>query len=755
VPLTLPAPVRPPTCVALSAAGVSLVLDLSGGRLPSVLHWGAELPPLTDEDALALVEAVAPVAAPSAIDDPLPVALLPEHWTGWTGRPGLSGSRSGAGWSPKFTVTAAQLDDAPVALEPGTTSGGPGTLAVQAADPVAGLELALTIQLTPQGLVRLRARLTNTAADAYALQDLVLSLPVPAVAREVLDLAGRWGKERVPQRGRLDVGIHLREGRRGRTGPDAATLLHLGTPGFDFATGQVWAVHTGWSGNHTHYAERLATGEQVIGGGELLLPGEVVLAATESYETPWVYASYGTGLDEVARRFHQFLRARPHHPGPDRPVTINVWEAVYFDHQNHEKLLELARLAASVGVERYVLDDGWFGARRDDSAGLGDWTVSPDVWPEGLHPLVDAVTGLGMQFGLWFEPEMVNEDSDVARAHPEWIMATGGRLPVEARRQQVINLGIGECYAYVRDQIFAILAEYDISYLKWDHNRDLVDAGTQPAGRPGVHEQTLAFYRLVDEIKAAHPGLEIESCSSGGSRVDLGVLERTDRVWVSDCIDPLDRQQMHRWTTQLIPPELMGAHIASGQSHTTGRHHDLGFRAATAIWGHLGVEWDLTAASEAELAGLAAWISFYKEHRALLLDGDLVRIDFPDDTLLAGGVVAHDRRTAMYSFASMSRSDVAVLGKVALPGLDPDLRYTVRPAPLEQLPSGAVPPQWWHLQVKGSADPALAEHVGPLRVAPQDRGPVVLSGATLARSGLMVAPTHPEQVTTYLVEAVD
>ena len=292
-----------------------------------------------------------------------------------------------------------------------------------------------------------------------------------------------------------------------------------------------------------------------------------------------------------------------------------------------------------------MLDDGWFGSRRDDRSGLGDWTVSPEVWPNGLHPLVDKVTELGMQFGLWFEPEMINTDSDAARAHPEWVMATGDRLPVESRFQQVINLGLPDCYAFIRDAIFAILREYAIGYIKWDHNRDLIDAGTQAAGRPGVHEQTLAFYRLLDEIKTAFPGLEIESCSSGGARVDLGVLERTERVWVSDCIDPLERQEMHRWTTQLIPPELMGAHIASGQNHTTGRIHDLDFRAATAIFGHLGIEWDLSKASETELADLGVWIDFYKQHRDLLLGGDLVRIDFPDDSLNAHGVVAPDKST--------------------------------------------------------------------------------------------------------------
>ena len=197
-----------------------------------------------------------------------------------------------------------------------------------------------------------------------------------------------------------------------------------------------------------------------------------------------------------------------------------------------------------------MLDDGWLGPASTimPASATGP---SHRRCGAGLHPLVDKVTGLGMQFGLWFEPEMVNLDSAVARAHPDWIMATGHRLPVESRHQQVINLGIPECYAYIRDAIFDILAEYKIGYIKWDHNRDLIDAGTAPDGRPGVHTQTLAFYRLVDEIKTAHPGLEIESCSSGGARVDLGVLERTDRIWVSDCMDPVERRQMNRWTSQV------------------------------------------------------------------------------------------------------------------------------------------------------------------------------------------------------------
>ena len=748
-------PDLPNIVVHLRAGQVSLVLDLTEGRLPAVLYWGADLEELTTESAAALITSGMRPLAGNTVDQPMRLALLPEHRTGWVGRPGLSGSRAGRDWSPEFKVTQVALDGR--AIEPtadvAVTNAGAGTLVVEAADDAARLRLGLTLELSPAGLLRTRAELTNTADEAYALNDCVIAYPVPPTAREILDFAGHWGRERAPQRRTFSTGAHLREGRHGRTGLDATTLLHVGTPGFGFAAGEIWAVHVGWSGNHTHYAERVSTGEQVIGGGELLLPGEVMLGAGESYVTPWVYGAYGVGLDAVARRFHRWLRARPTHPNADRPVTLNVWEAVYFDH-DADRLVDLAERAAKLGVERYVLDDGWFGARRNDAAGLGDWTVSPEVWPEGLHPLVDKVVGLGMQFGLWVEPEMVNLDSDVARAHPEWILATGGRWPVSSRFQQVINLGNPDCYAYIRDALLAILDEYPISYLKWDHNRDLIDAGRSPGGEPGVHAQTLAAYRLMTELKQAHPGLEIESCSSGGGRVDLGVMEVADRIWVSDDIDPLERQGMLRWTTQLLPPEMLGSHIASGRSHTTGRMHHLSFRAATALFGHLGIEWDLAFASEDELTELTEWVTFYKEHRPLLLGGDLVRLDFPDPAVLLHGVVASDRSAAIYAYVAMALSDVVQVGRLQLPGLDPNRRYRVRPVPIGQQPRGLSRPDWWG--APAARVPGIPSHNGGWR--PWPAGPfegVVLSGAVLAHAGLMAPGLDPEQAVLLEARAVD
>lgn len=726
----------------LRAAGVSVLLDHRGDALPSVIHWGADLGNVTVEDALAIARANVPPQTNNTPDEPVRVALLPEQRAGWLGRPGLSGSRDGMAWSPAFRVTNITAAPTPDGSVPGAGElpallilDGGGSARFTASDDVALVRLVIDIELTASGVLRASAALTNIG-ETYRLDDLSIAFPLPARAREILDFAGRWAKERTPQRGELAVGTHLREGRRGRTGADAATLLTVGEPGFGFASGEVWGVHVGFSGNHRHYAERLSSGEQVIGGGELLLAGEVVLGRGETYQSPWLYGVHGIGLDAQAARLHDFLRARPTHPSTPRPVTLNVWEAVYFDHAL-DRLIALAEAAAALGVERFVLDDGWFRHRRDDTAGLGDWYVDEDVWPNGLAPLISRVRELGMQFGLWFEPEMVNLDSDLGRAHPEWVMQTGGRMPVPSRHQQVLNLGIPQAYAYVRDRMVDILEANDIAYIKWDHNRDLVDAGTAPGGEPGVHSQTLATYRLMDELKRRFPSLEIESCSSGGARVDLGVIEHTDRVWVSDCIDPLERQDMHRWTQQLLPPELLGAHIASGRSHTTRRMHDLGFRAATAVFGHLGIEWDLTEASDADSAELAQWIAFYKHNRGLLHGGRMVRMDDIDQTFRVSGVVAPDQASALFSLAYLGRSAAAPLGRFTLRGLDPERRYRVRPAAIGDPAHGLPVPSWF-----GDAEERRA----------QDG--VVLSGQTLLTAGLQAPMSYPDQVWLIQLTAV-
>ncbi len=690
--------VMPVAAVHLHTAGVSAVVavDDGPGRLPWIAHWGPDLGEPTDADLAQLVATSSPPVVSGGPDGPVPVSLLPSEAEAWMGRPGLAGSRRGRDFSPEFSVTAVtRLDPGaePDDQRDGTIADG---LRVDLADATARLEIALTVQLTASGLLRVRAELTNTDPESdYRLDALVPALPVPADASELLDLAGHHARERVPQRRPFIVGVHARESRQGRPGLDGPLVLAAGTPGFGFQRGPVWGIHLGWSGNQALTAEWTSSGERVLAGGELLLPGELILPPGGRYTSPWLYGSYGDGLTEFARRFHGYLRSRPRHPSSPRPVTLNTWEAVYFDHRL-DRLTALAEAAARVGVERFVLDDGWFRGRRHDRAGLGDWQVDRGVWPDGLHPLVDVVQKLGMQFGLWVEPEMVNLDSDLARAHPDWLLRAGSRAGREYRHQHVLDLANDGAYDYLAGRLHALLDEYPIGYLKWDHNRPVTEAGHQPGGEPGVHHQTLAVYRLMDELRAAHPGLEIESCASGGGRIDLGILARTDRVWTSDCIDALDRQQIQRYTQLVLPPELMGAHIGGPVSHTTGRVHRLDLRAGTALWGHLGIEWDLTAASEEDLEAVTRWVRLHQELRGLLHTGTVVVGDHPDPAIWVSGVVAGDRSEAVYQVVAVDRSLTWPPGRARLPGLDPDRRYRV--APLEPAAHPGDPagePDWW------------------------------------------------------------
>ncbi|MBB2901779.1 alpha-galactosidase [Kineococcus radiotolerans] len=697
----------------LRAAGVSLVVQLHTTSTPTVLHWGADLGDLSEAALADLALSGRTARANNDLDEPQPVRLLPEQAWGWNGRPGLSGHRAGTAWSTRFAPTAALVEE----------GDGGGRLVLDAVDAEAGLALTLELELLPSGLLRHRATLTNTGAAEYEVADLALALPVPPVATEVFDLAGRWAKERVPQRRPLTVGAHVRENRRGRTGPDAPLVLAVGTQGFGFRTGEVWATHTAFSGNHRSSVEKLSSGTTTLAAGELLLPGEVRLASGEGYRTPWVFGAWSDeGLDGIAARFHRHLRARPHHPPRPRPVVVNTWEAVYFD-LDLERLLDLARAAAQVGAERYVLDDGWFRHRRSDDAGLGDWYVDEGIWPQGLHPLVDGVRALGLEFGLWVEPEMVNPDSDLVRAHPDWVLRTGGRTPLPSRQQQVLDLGNPDAYAHVLARLDAILTEYEIAYLKWDHNRDLLEAGSGPSGRAGVHAQTLAVYRLLDELRARHPGVEIESCSSGGLRVDLEILEHTDRVWGSDCLDPLERQQIQRWTTQLVPPELIGSHVGASPSHTTHRSSDLSFRAGTALFASFGVETDLTRMDPAEREELARWVALYKEVRELLHTGTLVRADDHDPSFLVHGTVAPDGGDGLFAVVQLGTPDTSVPGRVRLPGLSPQAEYEVS----AQAP-GDVP------AVRGGKDlPWLASGVR-------------MNGRTLAAVGVAAPALQPQQL---------
>lgn len=674
------------TYTHLRRDGVSVVLGPGAdGGLPAVLHWGADLGPVSLSDLEALRAASVPAVPHSSIDIPRWLSVSPGQDDSWEGSPALAAHRGGHGFHCRWS--GATLHDAD-----------PAAVTVSASDDRNGLEWRMELQLGVGGVLRVRQSLANTGTGALTVDSVLALMPVPDAAAEVFDTSGRWCRERTPQRGPFRHGTTLRASRRGRTGHDATLVMFAGTTGFGFRTGEVWGVHVGWSGDHVHLAERLperaGQASAVIGGGELLAPGEMVLERGQTYTTPWVTFVYSeAGLDGAAAAMHRWLRERPHHPASPRPLVVNTWEGVYFDH-DLPRLLRLADAAAKVGAERFVLDDGWFTHRRNDTAGLGDWTVDPQVWPRGLAPLFDHVRALGMQPGLWVEPEMVNPDSDLARTHPDWLLTTPGRSPVTWRHQYALDLSRPEVYDYLLESLSAVISAERPEYLKWDHNRDVL-ASVNHDGHTGVHRQTEALYRLLDELRARHRGLEIESCASGGARIDLGILEHTDRVWPSDTNDPLERQRLQRWTTQLIPPELMGSHVGPAVSHTTGRHATLQFRCLTALFGHAGMELDLTGLDDADLDLLARWGALYKRYRGLIHTGTMVRAEQADPGLWVHGTVSRDSGEALYAVVRLDTSAEDRPDRVRLPGLDAGRRYRVAVVPeLSDTGHTITPPPW-------------------------------------------------------------
>lgn len=697
--------------IHLAAPTVSAVLAVHVEGL-ALRYWGAPIGDLGDGSAVDFLTGDG--ESHGDIDRSQVPGVWREGARGFMGAPAIVGHRDGRDWSPLFRVIHHHAEE--------------NSLVVDFTDDSAGLAARAELELTMHGVLLIGLSVTNTGMGDYTLDSLTTWLPLPDRVGEILDFTGRWVKERQPQRQSLQVGTWLREVREGRSGHDASITQLVMTHGASFGSGEVWSQALLWSGNSAYRVERTATGRTSMGSGELLLPGEVRLAPGKTYRAPAVAAAYSDrGIDGVTAAYNTWLRSRPEHPTNvrPRPLTLNVWEAVWFDH-DLDRLTALMDVAQEIGVERFVLDDGWFHLRRDDYAGLGDWWVDPEVWPEGLGELISRVKSRGMEFGLWFEPEMVNPDSDLYRQHPEWILHVGDRVPPEQRHQLVLDISNPEAWQYIFDAMNAILDEYDIAYIKWDHNRILVEPGSD--GRAAVHAQTEAFYRLVDALKEAHPGLEIESCASGGGRIDLGAAMHCDRFWTSDCNEALERQSIQRWTGIALPPELLGTHIGPTHAHSTGRTHSLSFRAVTALFGHAGIEWDLTKTTPEERAHLKSWADYYKANREFLHSGHVVRGDGIDDAALVHGVVSQDGSRAIYAYVQLDSAGASKPSHFTLPGLQPDAEYEIR-----------------------LVEPAGASEILDRRPMPAWATGIRVSGVILERIGLRPPRVFPESA--FLIEA--
>ncbi|WP_026971290.1 alpha-galactosidase [Aliagarivorans marinus] len=640
----------------LTSERCSLVIKVD--RNAEIIHWGNRISQI-DEDLLLATER--PVSQ-ARLDVDVPLSLVPEMGAGHFNAPGIEGHRDRSAWAPVFKV---------VAVEQGEQQ-----LVFQLEDQTAQLLMSVNIELDyATDVLKKQVSITNIGEQPYQLGKLSCTLPLPQHAVELMTFHGRWSREFQTQRLSFSHGGFMQENRRGRTSHENFPGMFVGSKGFSEQQGQVWGVKLAWSGNHQLRADVKSDGRRFVQAGELLLAGEVVLEKGESYSSPEFYGCFSnSGLNGVSERFHKYVRENIVSFPVDkpRPVHLNTWEGIYFDHRP-EYIQEMATEAAEIGVERFIIDDGWFVGRDGERTALGDWYLDETKYPDGLEPVIAHVNKLGMEFGLWVEPEMISEDSMLYRAHPDWVLGLEGYHQPSGRWQYVLDLQNDDCFNYLFERLNDLLTRYNISYLKWDMNRELVQPGHQ--GSPAVHGQTKALYRLVDQLLAAHPEVEIESCSSGGGRIDFEILKRTHRFWASDCNDALERQTIQRGMSYFFPPEVMGAHIGPDEAHTTRRCHHINMRGMTALSGHMGVELDPVRASDEDKAGFKRYIALHKQYRQLLHSGRSFRLDTHDERQHVYGVT--DENDLLITVCQLAMPDHALPAPLRISCVEPDARYKV------------------------------------------------------------------------------
>ena len=498
-------------------------------------------------------------------------------------------------------------------------------------------------------------------------------------------LNGRWAAETQLVREPIHEGMKVIESRKGHTSHSFNPWFAVDAGDATEESGRVWFGALGWSGNWRITVEQTAYRQVRVTGGFNSFDFAYPLKPGETLETPEFYGGFSAGgFGGASRLLHRFERERILPGGAAarlRPVLYNSWEATGFD-VDEAGQKALAAKAATLGVELFVMDDGWFGARKDDHAGLGDWVVNPRKFPNGLKPLIDTVKGLGMDFGLWVEPEMVNPDSDLYRAHPGWVMHFDGRPRSELRNQLVLNLARDD----VRDYIFGVLdklaTDYPIRYFKWDMNRPFSEPGWPEAGPANERKLWVDYvrnlYRIIDRLRAKHPGLEIESCSSGGGRVDLGILQRVEEVWTSDNTDAFDRLGIQEGFSQAYNARIMSAWVTDSPNWVNGRAVPLSYRFLAAMQGALGIGSNLNKWTDEDFAMARKMVALDKRIRATVQNGDLYRLFSPRSGDLTANqyVGPGGRQSVLFAFRHSQQYNTPV-PTIRLRGLDPRAMYRI------------------------------------------------------------------------------
>ena len=683
----------------------TLVFDLRAGCVQ--LSYVGPILPVT-ENLQMLCDAQIRGRHESQPDAPDPASLLMQSGFGYAGTPSIALSRGGHNLPTSFILSGVEQEK--------------HLITFRFEDAGIGARLTILWRIAASGLVITQTEIENFGSTDFSVDQLAsLTLPLPHWATEIVRNTGRWASEMQEIRTPLSNGSFGGASYGGRPGFGSALWCRCEEAATAEKSGRALAAHLAWSGDHFLTIEQAAEGYGVMLMGPRLDRGEMIIAPGHKQSMPKAMFSISEqGRFYVRTAFHSYATEEISPAKGPRKVHLNSWEALVFD-MTEESLFRLARDAASLGVERFVLDDGWFKGRRDDTSSLGDWTVDAGLFPNGLTPFIDYVHASGMDFGLWVEPEMVNPDSDLYRAHPDWCLHVSGAARPTQRNQLVLDLTRHDVSEYLYSAIDALLSNHNIAYLKWDHNRDLF-----PLVGKG-YTQTQAVYALMDRLSGDHPDVEIETCASGGGRVDFEMLSRCSRYWASDNNDAIERLSINKGWFNFLPLKITGNHVGPSRNPITGRQINIDFRAKVAMFGHMGVEVDPGSLSQSERDILSAHIELYKAWRHVLHEGQLHEINHNDPGFFGWFALRGQTGLALVAQTGFARNfNVA---PITLPGLVPDASYCVK--------------------LIGPWSEKAARYVAN---ADLWRKGVVMTGRALAMSGLALPLTHPETAWLLSVE---
>ncbi|MBQ8510434.1 MAG: alpha-galactosidase [Clostridia bacterium] len=564
------------------------------------------------------------------------------------------------------------------------------TLELTCVDELTGAQVVILYTVfTKLDVITRSVRVTNTSDKSFRIERIhSTAVDFNDSDFELLHLQGRWAKERTLVKRHLEFGLQGIHSKRGSSSHNNNPFVALARDGYTEESGEVYGFSLVYSSNFAAEIEvdcmrstRVLLGINPEDFGWLLEPGETFTAP----EVAMVYSNNGVG--GMSRTYHKLYRhnlCRGEWKTKKRPILVNNWEGTYFNFDD-DKLVAIAKDAADLGIEMFVMDDGWFGVRNNDDCSLGDWYVNESKLKGGLKSLVDRVNALGLKFGIWFEPEMISPNSDLYRAHPDWCLHVNGRERSIGRRQYVLDMSRADVRDNIFNQMYKILSSANIEYVKWDFNRNLTEVGSDllPPERQSevAHRYMLGVYELLERLLTAFPKLLLEGCSGGGGRFDPGMLYYSPQIWTSDDTDAMERLEIQYGTSIVYPPSTMSAHVSASPNHQTGRSSSFKTRGDVAMAGAFGYELDLTKLTDDERALVRQQVEAYHKYYNVIQDGDYYRLINPTEdkanitSAAAWESVSQDKNEILLTYVVM-RTQVAISRYIRLRGLDPAKIYT-------------------------------------------------------------------------------